>query len=125
MQRHVERKFRNAFTVGIIALLAVSFALSAGHNINTMAIYEEKGAILSAETGTGLGFMMVITFISILFVLLTLDFIIAENKFDENDEKELRTFAAMCRGRGYTKEEIVNLLAKRGWDESEIENYLN
>jgi len=125
MQRHVEHKFRNAFAIGIIALLAVSFALVSGRGINTMAVYEGKGDILSAETGTGLGFMIVVTFVSVLFVLFALDFIIAGDKFDEREEKNLRDFAARCRGRGYSKEETSALLAKYGWKRIEIENYLN
>ena len=91
MQRHVEHKFRNAFTIGLIALLVISLALVAGRGINTMAIYDDKGELLSAGTGIGVGFMIIITIASILFVIFTLDFIIAENKFNENDEKKLRT----------------------------------
>ena len=125
MQRHVEHKFRNAFGWGVVALLVSLFALSAGHDINAMAIYEDKGDILSSETGTGLGFMIVVTIFAVLFVLFAFDFILSENKFNENDEKKLRTFAAMCRGRGYSTKEVTALLTKNGWDEAEIENYLN
>jgi len=125
MQRRVEHKFRNAFAIGIIALLVSFFALVAGKGINAMAIYEDRGALLSSETGTGLGFMIVVTFVSVLFVLFALDFVIAEDKFDEKDEKKLRAFAAMCRGRGYSKEEITTLLTKNGWNKTEIKNYLN
>jgi len=125
MQRHVENKFRNAFGWGILALLAVLFALTAGHDINAMAIYDSKGDLLSAQNGTGLGFMIAVTIFSVLFILFALDFVLAGNKFDENDEKKLRTFAAMCRGRGYSRAEITSLLAKHGWNEAEIKNYLN
>jgi len=125
MQRHIERKFRNSFIIGVIALLAVTFALVTGRGINAMAIYEEKGTILSAQTGTGLGFMIVVTIFSVMFALFALDFIIAGGNVDESAEKRLREFAAKCRGRGYSKEETISLLAKHGWDEAEIKDYLN
>jgi len=125
MQRHAEHKFRNAFSIGLIALLLVLLVSTMGHDINAMAIYNEEGDVLSAENGIGIGLMVVVSFISVLFVLSAMDFMIAENKFNEKDEKKLRAFAAMCRGRGYSRDEITNLLAKHGWKETEIKNYLN
>lgn len=125
MQRHVEHRFDRAFAWGIIALLTVMLFSSIGHGINAMAVYEEKGEVLSEGGGIGIGFMVVVTIASILFVVSAFDFIISENKFNEEDEKKLRVFAARCRGRGYSREQIHSILVKHGWNEREINSYLN
>jgi hypothetical protein len=125
MQRHVEQKFRNAFAFGLIALIVTSFALISRRGINAMAIYEGRASFLPAATGNELVFIIFITIASVSFILFALDFVISGVKFDENKEKRLREFAARCRGRGYSRDEISNLLLRYGWKESEIKNYLN
>jgi hypothetical protein len=65
MQRHVKKKFERAFSWGIVALLTVMLFLSMGRGINAMAVHEEKGEILSEGGGVGIGFIIVVTFISL------------------------------------------------------------
>ena len=125
MQRHVKHKFENAFGWGIVALLVVCFALVSGNGINTMAIYEDNAQSLSPQTGTGIGFMIAVTIASILFVVYAFDFAIVGHKLKEEEENKIRVFAAQCRGRGYSKERIITLLAEHGWDAKEIKTYLS
>lgn len=125
MQKHIENKFRNALNIGIIALLVVSFALISGNGINTMAFYEGNAESLAPRSGTGFGFIIAVTIASILFVMYAFDFIVSRKNFNEEEEKKLRLFAARCRGRGYSREEVINLLARHGWKENIIKRYLN
>jgi len=123
MQGHIREKFESAMFMGIIAILVVTLLFVVGHDINTRAI-AENGENLSVKSVKGVGFMVVVTIASLLFVITTFMFIISRVKSNRDEELKLKMFVLQCMKRGYSREEAIGLLTERGWTREYIESCL-
>ena len=123
MQRQLKHRMESAIYMGIIALLVVSFISFMGHDIHARAIYEDSPNNENNQFFWTAA-IVIITIISVIFVVLAFRTLSFHNKIGELQGPEIREFVLQCMNRGYSREEAIELLVKNGWAREEISDIL-
>ena len=124
MQKRLRENLENAIFVGIAALLLVSLLYIIGGDIHARAI--SNGEILTVDKARpGPIYLILITISSISFVIFSFRALFLGFRLNEEEEIKVRNFVFSCMTRGYTREEAIEMLEKKGWEREEIDRILN
>ena len=120
MQKQLKNRMESAIYAGIIALITISLISFIGHDIHARAIYENESLSKESNPFFWVAAVIIITIISVIFVVLALRTLSFHNKLGDLQERRIREFVYHCMDRGYSREEAIELLTKNGWTREEI-----